>query len=313
MLLGNIVLFFFELVVLVLQTGNYLSRPKDQYRRRFLYSTLIFVLFNAIWLYLQYTPLHFNELLNYAIANMSGVLIGVYYYRYINFENQNKPDSIDNRILWSVIGTTVITTALAYFATQSIHTTIFIVCLTLVAIFFTLVFSAAHHLFDIQSKTAHPTKPEKGLVAGLVIMVAIPVLTILQVRPEFISPIANILYVLLLTNYIKSFRYQRENEIRLLNMNMLRESFSAEKEEAKSFLEFEFKSLTSREKIIAYQMLEGLLHSEIAELSITDVRTITSQASKIYKKTNCTKGKRKQFIEKYQPYYERINTNKSTS
>jgi uncharacterized membrane protein YdcZ (DUF606 family) len=86
-----------ELFILVFQSINFLARPKDRSRKRFLLLVLFFVCYNICSGLLPDVQFNLHLLLQNALAYGSGIALGVYYYY---FQTEELGLKLTGKLTW---------------------------------------------------------------------------------------------------------------------------------------------------------------------------------------------------------------------
>lgn len=283
------VIFFFQLV-------NYLSRPQDLSRRRFLILIAAFIFYNVCSGFLPDRNLTWHPLLQNVLSLGSGILLATYYFYYLVAELKIAQDRFfKTKILFSsLLASLVLCFVCAYVITGNIQVSrqVFIIPPILISLYFC--FLTVRFLISDRSRKSRDT-PYRLMIysgyIGVIFMASMPVVVAFGDYQVLNNSLVNVSFALACYAYINYYLYQSRIEYEILQKVG---HFGPQPHILPTLLEF---NLTAAELQIAYLLIQDKSHAEIAEITFTAVSTARKHASNIFKKTGAP-GK-KEFIGKF--------------
>lgn len=283
------IIFFFQLV-------NYLSRPQDLSRRRFLILVIAFIFYNICSGFLPDKDLSLHPLFQNILSLGAGILLATYSFYYLVTELKIAQDRFfKTKVLFSsLLASLVLCFICAYAITGNIRVSrqVFIVPPILISLYFC--FLTVHFLVSDRSRKSAGT-PYRLMIysgyIGVVFMASMPVVVAFGDFQVLNNSLVNVSFALACYAYINYYLYQSRIEYEILQKAGY---FGAQPGLYPTMLAF---NLTATELQIAYLLVQDKSHAEIAEITFTAVSTARKHASNIFKKTGAP-GK-KEFIEKF--------------
>lgn len=305
MVQANFALLIGEIIILLVQFSNWISSPFDKSRLRFLLLTVLFIMYNTAW----HTASFLLDKTNpwyYSISLVMGALVFILCCIYLIKELKlNSHSGLNKYSITVFILSIVISVAIAVLLMQAVW--IFYAFVLLVLFLFGII--ARILLFDASKALAEYSSAYRTLsllgLTGLILLGASVILFMFSIED---SPIGILLgntgYILLLSGYItfrKGWYLFSATKVQGLRISLSYEDQISNKS-SEDQLKAMIKSLSTRERQIAYMILSGLTFNEMSKKSFTSVNTLTKQASEFYPKLGCSskgKGKKKEFIQKF--------------
>lgn len=292
-----------ESVFFVFQLSNYLSRPHDKSRLRFVILTLTFIFYNICSGFLPDPNYLLNIFVQNVLAYGSGILVASYYFYYLVKElNINQKRLFNVRVLvWSLLISFVLGYIISFEITGNLILSkkIFIVFPMLISVYF-CVFTVKSLLISRKNfalnETPYLLMVQSGYL-GIIFMATMPIVVFFGDFQVLNNTLVNISFFLALYAYVKHHFYhcKIENDY-LLNSGF----FNLKKHNPSNvFLNNSINIvLTSRELEIAKLISKDLNYYEIGEKMFIAPKTVSKHASNIFKKTECKS--KKEFIQKFQ-------------
>lgn len=264
---------------------NYLYDKSNLYRKRFLYLTIVFIIYNFFSGLFPDVTIPIPTLIQNLIAYGVGILYVLYFVYYIYNEFHITPfkyfsvKSIFTYLISLFIFLFVIPLILGY--DLNFTRKLFIFIPLVLAIIYS--FKTSLRLLNIYQKESinnlqkHYKLRIISANIGVFSLLTLPIIVFIGDYQYIEQPLVNLGYFVMLNVYIKNqIRLQRANQEIISNYYKTEE----QKQPLDTF------NLTTKEKEVAALILKNYKYKDIAELMFITEKTVSKHASNIFKKTN---------------------------
>ncbi len=264
---------------------NYLYDKSNLYRKRFLYLTIVFIIYNFFSGLFPDVSIPIPTLIQNLIAYGVGILYVLYFVYYIYNEFHITPfkyfsvKSIFTYLISLFIFLFVIPLIIGY--DLNFTRKLFIFIPLVLAIIYS--FKTSLRLLNIYQKESinnlqkHYKLRIISANIGVFSLLTLPIIVFIGDYQYIEQPLVNLGYFVMLNVYIKNqIRLQRANQEIISNYYKTEE----QKQPLDTF------NLTTKEKEVATLILKNYKYKDIAELMFITEKTVSKHASNIFKKAN---------------------------